>query len=218
MAHPWNKLFNKPIMFQILQHICFGLASGLFSPFIDTMLTCVFCTAFYGFLRCGELTVTNSADVFLQINDISVTDDQSCFTLLLRKSKTDPFSKGVHIPIFNTQPLTPVSSMVSYLALRFSQGTHPQSPLFPETETSPLPLSRTTFISLLKQTLAAVGLTDNHFSGHSFRIGACTSGAAGGVEDHMLQVLGRWRSSCYTRYIRTSRQSIARAQQLLNSI
>jgi hypothetical protein len=180
------------------------------------MLSVIYSTAFYGFLRCGEFTVSNVHNVYLLFKDVTFSEDRASFQLLLRSSKTDPFSQGVPVTIFNTNPLKPVSLMHRYLTQRANQGAIPTSPLFPESELSVLPLTRSTFISLLKQSLLKVGYSDHQYSGHSFRIGACTSGAAGGVQDHVLQVLGRWKSSCYSRYIRTQKSTLLKAQELMN--
>ena len=48
--------------------------------------------------------------------------------------------------------------------------------------------------------------------GHSIRIGAASTVAAVGIEDHLIKVLGRWNSSCYERYIRVSMDAIKEAQ------
>ena len=211
------KGLRLPITFSILSDLCFALSSGMLSPFLDLMYSCVFTTAFYGFLRCGEFTCTKNSLTFLQLSDIIVNQDHSMFTLRLRTSKTDPFGSGVSIPIFNSQPLCPVTIMAKYLAMRRAQAAQPDAPLFIDSQFSTSPLARSTFITSLRCILARIGYNDSHFSGHSFRIGACTSGAAGGVEDHLLQVLGRWKSGCYTRYIHTQLPSIRRSQQLMNS-
>ena len=39
--------------------------------------------------------------------------------------------------------------------------------------------------------------------GHSFRIGAGSVAAAGGLPDWLIKVMGRWSSDCYQLYIRT---------------
>jgi site-specific recombinase XerD len=212
-----HKGLRLPITFNILKDLCATLSVGMFTRFIDCMLLAIFSTAFYGFLRCGEFTVSHCHDACLLIMDVAMSDDMSNFTLLLRSSKTDPFAQGVQVTIFNTHPLQPVTLMHNYISLRQSLGAVPHSPLFIESPQTNQPLTRSTFISFLKRALSTIGYSDNLFSGHSFRIGACTSGAAGGVEDHLLQVLGRWQSTCYTRYIRTHSSTIRRAQNLMNT-
>ena len=204
-----------PITFNVLLDICTTLSRGLHSPSVDLMLKCIFTVAFYGFLRCGEFTVNNTSTSYIQASDVELASDLSQLTLLLRSSKTDPFSKGVPILIFNSPPLLPVTIMSNYLSHRRNLGATPQSPLFTEPQSN-LPLSRPTFINLLRISLTAAGYNDQHFSGHSFRIGACTSGAANGVPDHLLQTLSRWQSSCYARYIHTNKSSIAQAQLQLS--
>ena len=40
-----------------------------------------------------------------------------------------------------------------------------------------------------------------HYSGHGFRISTATTAAACGLEDSLIQTLGRWESTAYLRYI-----------------
>ena len=65
----------------------------------------------------------------------------------------------------------------------------------------------------LRQLLIRLGYNENKFCGHSFRIGASTSADAAGVEDHVIQTLGRWFSDCYLRYIRTDKNVICKVQE-----
>ena len=62
----------------------------------------------------------------------------------------------------------------------------------------------------LQAILLSAGLPGD-FSSHSFRIGAATSAARAGVPDHLIQVLGRWKSDAYKQYIRTPPDLITRA-------
>lgn len=79
----------------ILQRMCGQLRQGVFSPFVNTMLECACVVAYFGFLRCGEFTVSkpNSFDPSwnLCIGDVAVHEDMCILTL--KASKTDPFAK-----------------------------------------------------------------------------------------------------------------------------
>ena len=45
---------------------------------------------------------------------------------------------------------------------------------------------------------------------HSFRIGGASAAASAGVPDSQIQILGRWSSDAYRRYIHMSDDNIAR--------
>ena len=202
-----------PITADILRLLCNLLVVGVFSPFIDLMLHAAFLTAFFGFLRCGEFTrkAKNNCYECLLISDIILIDNNQ-YIIKLRSSKTDPFRKGVNISIFENDNFNPVKNMFKYVSTRFSMGATQNSPLFVENEFENSALTRDTFISLLRQMLSRIGCHDDKYCGHSFRIGAATSAAAAGVEDHIIQTLGRWSSDCFTRYIRTDKNVIGEAQ------
>ena len=63
--------------------------------------------------------------------------------------------------------------------------------------------------------LQLCGFDSKSYSGHSFRSGAASSAGKAHVEDHMIKVLGRWKSDSYCRYIKISPPSIKYAQQSL---
>ena len=136
----------------------------------------------------------------------------------MRSSKCDPFNKGVNIAIYENSIFKPVDTtikydtMIKYIKLRLNLGASQLSPLFVEDEFDLRPLSRDTFIGLLRNLLGRLGYDNCKFSGHSFRIGAATSAAAAGVEDHIIQCLGRWSSDCYIRYIKVNSKVLQGAQ------
>ena len=69
-------------------------------------------------------------------------------------------------------------------------------------------LSRASLTKELRSALQCCGLpADNCFT-HSFRIGAATTAAAAGVPSWLIQVLGRWGSACYERYVRTPQETL----------
>ncbi|XP_071169413.1 uncharacterized protein [Mytilus edulis] len=214
-----------PITSQILKQLCCMLKQGVFSPFVDLMLQCSFNLAFFGFLRCGEFTysskIARQDTLLIQNIDLDIKEPKSVltgptpfqnFTVHLNSSKCDPFREGINITIFENDIFNPVDLMRRYLQVRKNYGARPDSYLFVHDEYNNAPLSRDTFISLLRESLFRLGYNDSKFCGHSFRIGAATSAAAAGVEDHIIQTLGRWSSDCYIRYIRTDPKTVCKAQ------
>ena len=77
------------------------------------------------------------------------------------------------------------------------------------------PLSRPVFMQHFKHILSRIGLDNTLYSGHSFRIGAASSGCAACLEDHLIKTFGRWSSDCYRTYIHTPKQIIRSAQMAL---
>ena len=76
--------------------------------------------------------------------------------------------------------------------------------------------SCTFFINHVRSILEIIGLNPSNYNGHSFRIGAATS-VASKIEDHLIKILGRWSSKCYTRYSLTPKSTIKQAQLALIS-
>ena len=208
-----EKVNRLPITFKVLSSLCQLLKAGAFNIHTDEMLLCAFQMAFFGFLRCAEFTILNISDNnsnIVCIEDIVFNSNPSSYTFHLKGSKTDPFHKGVHILIFSNSVLCPVWSMRKFIVRRIHQGASPASPLFLDYDDSIL--KRFRLISYLRHLMVRLGLDENAYGGHSFRIGAATSAGSACVEDHLIQTMGRWSSDCYIRYIRTSSASLHKAQ------
>jgi hypothetical protein len=170
-----------------------------------------FCTAFAGFLRVGEFTWT-SAEWLLGAADFSTwhvtrrsvkfLDDDFRLYLTLPASKTDHFRMGITITIAGASDAAcPVKSL-RHLLDRYPLPTF--SPLFTltrdPTTAADSAFTRTKVISRLRAILLELGVPGNH-SGHSFRRGAATWARSIGIPDADLQLLGRWKSDAYKRYI-----------------
>ena len=124
--------------------------------------------------------------------------------ILLRKSKTDPFGKGVNIYLGKTgSALCPVIAVLNYMAIR-PAGL---GPLFVLGDGSPL--SRERFVRSVKAALTEANINHQGYSGHSFRIGAATMAAAAGIPSHVIKMMGRWSSEAYMLYIRTPGETLA---------
>ena len=66
------------------------------------------------------------------------------------------------------------------------------------------PVTREVFVDKVRSALSILGYDASIYAGHSFRIGAATTAAEHGIEDSVIKMLGRWESSAYQLYVRTS--------------
>ncbi len=186
------------------------------SDFDNIMLWSAFSLCFFGFLRSGEITVPNlqsyDPSVHLNYSDISADDAHhpSIIQVKIKASKTDPFRHGISIHIGKTNnSLCPVSALLSYLSIR---GNHPG--LLFHFKDSTL-LTKPKFTAMFRDLLRQAGIDAPSYAGHSFRIGAATTAASRGVEDSLIQTLGRWKSSAYLTYIRIPPSDLAALSNIL---
>ena len=168
-------------------------------------------TCFFGFFRAGEITVPSVTEfypaVHLSWGDVSTDagSPPSKVRVFLKRSKTDQFGRGVAVWLGETgDELSPVAAVTAYVAhrgaslgafFRFEDGS---------------PLTKQCFVRLIREALVRAGIPTQGYSGHSFRIGAATTAAEAGLEDSVIQALGRWTSGAFLRYIRTPREMLAR--------
>ena len=182
------------------------------------VLWAVCCTAFFGFFRLGELLLVKQSDfnprLHLAWGDMAVDNQQapSMLKFHLKQSKTDPFGRGADIILGRTGcDLCPVVAVLTYAAARGSQP----GPFF--MTPAARPLTKQEFVSEIRKVLVRLGLPDHEYAGHSFRIGAATSAAMAGLEDSTIQLLGRWQSAAFLRYLRTPHERLASISATLAS-
>lgn len=208
---------RHPITASVLNQMCSVLQNGYVSTFTDSLLEAAFITSFCGFLRCSEITTSQHGfDQTLNVclSDVTFADTQ--IELRLKSSKTDPFRRGISIPLFKNDlnnKLCPHTALSKYLVLRnkfFPCQSAPSLPFF-LTETGEA-MCRSFFVLHTKQILFRLGYNASFFSGHSYRIGASSTAAVCRLEDHLICTLGRWTSDCYRTYIHTPSQVIQDAQ------
>ena len=171
--------------------------------FNASMLWAASCMCFFGFLRSGEVVApSNSAfdgETHLCHGDVTVdsTSSPRVIKVLLKASKTDQYRLGVSIYLGRTGTLLcPVAAVLSYMV----------GPFFVFEDKNFL--TRTSFVTQLQSALSTAGYCPTSYAGHSFRIGAATTAAQVGLQDSLIQTLGRWQSSACSLYIRTPRRTL----------
>ena len=161
------------------------------------------CTAaFFGLLRASEFTCPSRSSTLpstLMVNFVTIATDYSQATFTLPFTKTDQFGLGTTIPLFpQRSPACPVSALVHYLAhcpqdngplFRFHDGAF---------------LTRGNIVDMLR----AAFPSQPDLNTHSFRIGGATTLANAGIPEYMIQIMGRWTSDSFLRYIRVPPHAI----------
>ena len=172
-------------------------------PHDALMLWAASTSAFFGLLRSSEYTCPTSASYIpatLLRSHLSFNSDFSRATLHLPFSKTDPFGRGASVQLTAIpSPFCPVSALAHYTAARRSSS----GPLFIFSDGAFLTRAH------LAGILRAVFPLQSDIHTHSFRIGGATALASAGVPEYLIQIMGRWSSDSFLRYIHIPDRSIA---------
>ena len=198
-----RKYGTKParVRLEITKEILHAMLSTFGPIHDDVNLRAAFCTAFAAFLRIGEFTWTqwspDSSLRFLSRGSVQFVTDG--VLLRLPASKTDPFRKGVTIPL---SPSHDSTCPVAALRLLFQRYPKPLSePLFSR---SYGPFNRDWVLQRVSQVLLLAGFNPRGFSGHSFRRGAANSAQKAGISRADIMRMGRWKSDAVERYFSES--------------
>ena len=169
------------------------------------MLWCAVTMAYFGLLRSAEYTSPTHnqfSHSTLLLNDITLCINRVFINVKI--SKTDPFRQGAIVRLFRLNSLLcPVSATSTYLHTLTSH----QGPLFQFQNGSFL--TRNWMAGFLKSVFPFT----NNINTHSFRIGGATAASSQGIPDTIIQIMGRWTSDCFKKYIRVSDQELCDYQR-----
>ena len=189
-------------------HTLFDYISSAYSRRDLLMLHAAVSLAFFGLLRSAEYTSPSSSrgtPYSLSRRDISIIN--KILIVTIRKSKMDPYKEGVIIRIGpNYSKVCPVSAMSRFLL----SSSHSSGPLFQFSDGSFLTRN---FLSVL---LSAC-FPEASINTHSFRIGGASTAASVGIPDSAIQILGRWSSNAFRRYLQFPDDTIAEFSQRMAS-
>ena len=210
---PRGRRVRLPITSEILEAIQTRWSVRPVS-FDRIMLWAAFSLAFFAFLRAGEFTCPYLASfnkpVMLAVGDVAVDSHTQPSYVRLKRSKNDPFGQGVTLYVgWSHKNLCAVSAVLAYLAIR----SPAPGPFFIFEDGGVQ--SRQWLVTELSTALQEIGLDPSPYKGHSFHIGAATAAAKAGLSDSLIQTLGRWKSSAFKLYVRTSKEQICRVASCL---
>ena len=131
----------------------------------------------------------------------------------IKVSKTDPFRSGVNVFACRQNQWQLMSSSGSAV-IHDKKGLKPRSTFY---FSDGKPLTRSRFVSEVKEALAKAGVDSSCYSGHSFRSGAATTAAKRGIGETTIKMLGRWQSNAYQVYIKTPRDQLAQVSRVLSA-
>ena len=77
------------------------------------------------------------------------------------------------------------------------------------------PLTKSKFTVKFRELLLLAGIDCKLYARHSFRIGAASIAAAKGIEDSLIQTLGRGKNSASLTYVRLPAENLAALSQRL---
>ena len=140
-----------------------------------------------------NLEVSNTFDpnTDLTIGDIQMNMKGRFFTLIFKRSKTDPFRKWITRKYLATDHnICVFHVMQSTLCTRNDMLAQPQDPLF--TTLTGAPWTCSFVIDKLKMHLSHLGYNPILYTGHSFWIGAATTAADAHISNHTIRTIGRW--------------------------
>jgi hypothetical protein len=178
-------------------------------------------TLFLGAMRPGEL-LPDSRTGFDPKKELCYADvtfdataDQSVMTVKIKNSKTDQFSRGRKIPIFE-QPgsvLNIIPHYMKWVEKRFIGGLANTIPFLVNEDGSPFVYTQ--FKLLLARACVKAGLPHDRILPHSFRKGAATVAHAENCGEADLKVLGNWKSGAYKLYVTPTAKKQKQLQQTL---
>ena len=189
-----------PITLPILRNMLQQTPTLCSSEYRAYLFKAMCTTAFFAFLRIGEITCCPRSQTVFQIDQVvKLVDNSGSITglkLTFANFKHSYNRSNVSLTLNRRTDICPVQSLLDYFAWRGLTA----GPLFRTRDGHAV--SRKLFADHLALTFRSCGLDSTRYKGHSFRIGAATFAAENGYSDAQIRLMGRWQSDAYRKYIR----------------
>ena len=190
-----------PVTLPILKQVLQASSTLDLSPYSSALFKVMCSTAFFAFLRIGEITTTSTSSSVIQARQLVKLVDEAGNThgykLTFINFKHSYNQRPISISLTRRDGTCPVYFLSDYLSRRSQQ----EGPLFQHIDGKPV--TRSFFTTHLSTVFGLCGLDTANYKGHSFRIGAASHAAECGFSDSQIRLMGRWKSDAFKKYIRT---------------
>lgn len=189
-----------PITIPILGSLLTISRNVLHSIYDQVLFRAVFTAAFFGLLRMGELSLTETGKGnVIRPKSVKFITENRCEKALIHLMRYKHHAGNpATIVLHKEKPkaICPVRALKKFHALRPSRA----SQYFCHANGSPL-LS-ITVRKLLRCCISQLGLNPSKYTPHSFRIGGATHAFTTHSTPLQIQKMGRWKSNAYKSYVR----------------
>ena len=199
-CHRSRRTFDTraPITMDMLKEICKLLPTICHDAYEYQLFKAMFCLAYFGLFRVGELVSTKGQVNMLQSRDVTLDIPNKHVLISMSRFKTNQRGNPVilKLPCERDGSICPVHSLQKYLFYKSSQT----GPLF--IHSNGAVATRYQFAAVLKKCIDRSQYNHSNVKTHSFRIGRATQLALMGLSESAIMKLGRWHSPAYNTYIR----------------
>lgn len=189
-----------PITASLLKKLVPAVCACSPTPYESALYGAMVLLAYHACLRVGEMALSNNAANVLQLEQINPVKSGDCITayiITFEHYKHSGNSKPVlQVNADRDANVCPVQHLSKYIVKR---GQLPGA-LFQNSNRTTV--SRLKFHKIVQAALTCLKIPAKLFNTHSFRIGRCTDLANQGYSEAQIKLIGRYKSSAFTRYIR----------------
>ena len=183
---------------------------GIDQPYLATLYTTIFSTAYYGLLKIGEIAAGTHPKL---ATNVQIGINKKKIMIILQTSKSHWKNKKpqiIHIKSMKNDKnrnragpnyiknYCPFELLQRFVAIR-NNCKHPQEPFFVFKDNSPIsPYQLHSVLNILLQNLS---FNMKSYSFHGFRVGRATNLLEMGVSVETIKKLGRWKSNVVYTYL-----------------
>ena len=173
-------------------------------PYLEQMYKAMFCLAYYGMMRVGELSLS---DHTLKACNLHVGHNKDKIMMVLYTSKMHGEEsrpqkiKVAAVPMkrVDNKHFCPFETVIDYMAMRGPyRSVSEQFFVFKDLS----PVRPDNFRTLLRTLLDRINLDSALYDVHSFRIGRTCDLAKFGYSIEQIKAMGRWKSNAVYRYLK----------------